>query len=201
MDNIINDTLKLINTISNETVNLTKKIVEQYNSSDSEENIIIKLLAIIDNKNERIKQLEEENDKLKEQLETKINKSTSNDLDDTETIYSETTDNTYSTVNSSRDSCSTTCSCEKEEWNDFEKYDKWCISKSNDYSIIMRDKINRISCEYGYNYISSLDYECNLDGYNKLFENEYVIIYAAFQTIDQLLNNHFRLLKNELEQL
>jgi hypothetical protein len=194
MDNIINDTLKLINTISNETVNLTKKIVEQYNSNDNEESIIIKLLAIIDNKNERIKQLEEENNKLKEQLETKINKSISNDFDDTETIYSETTDNIYSTVNSSRDSCSTTCSCENEELDNIEKYDKWCISKSKDYIIIMKDKINMLAYEYGYNYVSSLNYNYNLDSYNKLFENEYVIIYSAVQKIDQLL-------KNQLEQL
>lgn len=67
MENIMNDTMKLINTFTTEAVNLANKTVEQYNKvreeynknqANLDENIIKKLTATIDEKDKKIMELE-----------------------------------------------------------------------------------------------------------------------------------------------
>jgi hypothetical protein len=195
MDNIINDTLKLINTISTETVNLTKKIVEQYNSTDNTNNneqaIIIKLLSIIDEKNMIIQQKNNEINNLKEQLNKTQNQSDTDSGTDTETVYDSSSINTP---------CSLECSCE-EECDKTAKYYKWLINKCKDYRFIIKDKELQLSYLYEINRIVSLEYDYYIDGFNKLFENNDILIYVEFLQLEHLLQGHYGILKKELEKL
>jgi hypothetical protein len=83
---------------------------------------------------------------------------------------------------------------------EFDLYDKWCLSKINDYNIYLIDKIDQINFYYTKEKID-FDPIVDLTGFNKLFENQSIIIYIEYTSLDQLLNDDLTRLKLELYNL
>ncbi len=83
---------------------------------------------------------------------------------------------------------------------EFDLYEKWCISKMNNYNIYLIDKIDQINFYYTKDKII-FNQNIDLIGFNKLFENQSIIIYVEYTNLEQLLENHQQLLKIELDNL